>query len=101
MRPKKTFCGSTYIMRRARLRLVVISVFLLLALSAAAQKGKSKKPAKKPVQKTAPKQVQSGSEKKTVQKPAPVDEKTRQTASVPGEEKVRDIIAFLEYMLNT
>ena len=78
-------------------KLYVIPFFLLFLLSfnAIAQKTGTKKPVKKTVQKTQPVKT-----KKSEAKPLPVK------ASVPlneveGEKRVRDIVAFLEYMLNT
>lgn len=84
-------------MNRNKLWLITVSLVLLLASGAEAQKSKSQKPAKKPaVQKT-----------KTTQKPAApaakktAEEKTPPVDATEDEKKVRDMVAFLEYMLNT
>lgn len=68
MIPKRTFCGSIYIMRAGNLVVVSLIFLLLTAIPLRAQQTKAK--------------------------PAKVDTKVH-------EQKVKDIVAFLEYVLNT
>src|SRR5687768_3921525 len=82
--------------------LLTILLLLLLAFGAVAQKSKTQKPAKKtPPQKT---KVQQPVKKNPVQKPkaeAPKKLETPDANVTEDEKKVRDIVAFLEYVLNT
>ena len=94
-------------MKRSRSRWPLLFLLCLLATGAFAQQSKTKKSAKKPAaQKQAP---QKQPAQKQTQKPAqktatPVQPEA--TAAPPSnaaddEKKVRDMVAFLEYMLNT
>jgi Leucine-rich repeat (LRR) protein len=88
-------------MKIARLGLVVICFFHLAVFDASAQqKTKSKKSVKKTaVQKP---QVKKNSSKKT-NTPKPVEKPTAdkpQLSTTQGEQKVKEIVAFLEYVLN-
>lgn len=76
--------------------LIIVSVFLFLTFNAVAQK--SKTPAKKPVKKTATTQKPK-EEKPKVPPKAKVDDANRDASE--DEKKVRDMVAFLEFMLNT
>jgi hypothetical protein len=76
--------------------LIILSVFLFLTFSAVAQKPKT--PAKKPVKKTTTTQKPK-EEKPKVQPKAKVDDANRDASG--DEKKVRDMVAFLEFMLNT
>ncbi len=90
-------------MKRTKLWLVTVSLLFLLAFGATAQKSKSQKPVKKTT-------VEKPIKKTAAQKPGiakPVAGKS--TSPLPGlavdstqnERKVRDMVAFLEFMLNT
>src|SRR5689334_13252488 len=96
-------------MRRSKLWLVTL-LCLLIAAGAEAQKPKPKKPVKKqPVEKSkTQKPAQKSSTQKTsTQKtttPPKTAEKTAATTTpdaAESEKKVRDIVAFFEYMMNT
>lgn len=99
-------------MRINRLWLLSMMMLVILAFSVSAQKPKPKQPVKKPAtekkttqQKTPAKtQTKPAEEKKTSTPPKnqPAISTNKATGNVSEDEKkVRDIIAFLEYMLNT
>ena len=83
-------------MKRNRLWLLSVVLLVLLAFSAEAQKPKTKKPVKKVVQKT-PAQKQVKPQKEAAQS----DRADLSVAVSQDEKKVRDIVTFLQYMLNT
>ena len=69
-------------MKRNKLWLITVALFCFLVTDVFAQKTRTQKPAKKTeVKKTPPTETGSG--------------------TTEGEQKVRDMVAFLEYMLNT
>ncbi len=76
-------------MKRNKLGLITVTLLFLLALNA---------PAQTPNQKTVKKTTVQKSTKKPVPKKAPV---VKQTDAVQDEKKVREIVAFLEFVLNT
>jgi len=91
---------SISIMKRNSLWVLAIFLLMISAGVAQAQKGKSKtqKPTKSQPQKTTPKQQTT--------KPQPQTSKTTTTTKLgpdakEHEAKVRDMVAFLEYVLNT
>lgn len=81
----------------------LILIFILSTVCGYGQKSKSvkqkKTPAKSSVQSKTSHPKKTTTEKTQAEK-QPEPEKTK-TSNVPDENKVRDIIAFLEYMLNT
>lgn len=80
-------------MKHAKLWTIAVFLMGFMAFDASAQKTKSKKPVKKTtVQKPVAK-------KAVVAKPSPVVYQAVDT--IRDEKKVRDMVAFLEYMLNT
>jgi Leucine-rich repeat (LRR) protein len=92
-------------MRNSRLCWICFCFLMILSFGSFAQK--SKKPAKKPAQKTS---TQKSTTKKTTEtKKAPETKKTADpkptqsvtTTGAPDEQKVKDIISFLQYVLNT
>src|SRR5688572_10668265 len=101
-------------MIRSRLWPIVLCLFFLCGMGAAAQTGK-KKPIKKtetqkttkktPVKKPTPQKstsTKTTSTKKEQEKvAAPSQEKTFVSNATEDEQKVRDIVAFLQFMLNT
>jgi Leucine-rich repeat (LRR) protein len=102
-------------MRISRLWLLSVIMLVTLAFSVSAQKPKPKKPVKKPAteKKTTQKKTTTNTQSQT-KKPAeqkktsepPKNQPAISTNKATGnatedEKKVRDIIAFLEYMLNT
>jgi Leucine-rich repeat (LRR) protein len=80
-----------YTMKRYKLWLVLFALLFSLSFNVDAQKTKAKKPVKKTIQK---KQI-AKTKKPVVKTPPPV----RTVAE--DEKRVRDIIAFLQYLLNT
>ena len=81
-------------LKQYKLWLASFALLFLLAFSVEAQKPKAKKPVKKTIQKT------------TAPKTKPVTKKTQVSTPVvrnigEDEKRVRDIVAFLQYMLNT
>ncbi len=95
-------------MKRSRSRWPILFLLCLLAVGAFAQQSKTKKPAKKTTtQKQAPKKQapQKQTPKPVAQKTAtpaqPVETAAAPTSAADDEKKVRDMVAFLEYMLNT
>ncbi len=91
---------SISIMKRNSLWVLAIFLLMLSAGSVQAQKGKSKtqKPTKSQPQKTTPKQKQPTTNKP--QAPKATDARLSPEAK-EHEAKVRDMVAFLEYVLNT
>ncbi len=91
---------SISIMKRNSLWVLAIFLLMISAGGAQAQKGKSKtqKPTKSQPQKTAPKQKQTTTAKPQASKAT--DAKLSPEAK-EHEAKVRDMVAFLEYVLNT
>jgi Leucine-rich repeat (LRR) protein len=92
-------------MKQSRSRWPVLFLLCLLTAGAFAQQSKTKKPAKKPAtQKQAPKkqapQKQTPPAQKTATPTQPVEAAAPSNAT-DDEKKVRDMVAFLEYMLNT
>lgn len=81
--------------RSCKLWLASFAVLLLLSFSAHGQT-KTKKPVKKTVQKTP-----SSKKKKSVAKPVQPVKAPVPLNEVEGEKRVRDIVAFFQYMLNT
>lgn len=69
-------------MKRNKLWIITVSLVFMMAFGALAQKSKPQKPAKKPAA-------------AEVKKPAPA------ANALPNEEKVRDLVAFLQLLLNT
>jgi Leucine-rich repeat (LRR) protein len=92
-------------MRNSRLCWICFCFLMILSFGSVAQK--SKKPAKKPPQKTSTQK--STTKKPTDTKKAPEAKKPAETrpaqsvttAGAPDEQKVKDIISFLQYVLNT
>ncbi|HTJ50379.1 MAG TPA: leucine-rich repeat domain-containing protein [Cyclobacteriaceae bacterium] len=78
-------------MKRYKHWLIFFALLLLLSFNVDAQKPKAKKPVKKTVQKT---QV-TKTKKPVVKTPPPV------RTIAEDEKRVRDIVAFLQYLLNT
>lgn len=77
-------------MKRNKLGLITVTLLFLLALNAPAQTPKG--------QKTVKKTTDQKSTKKPVVKKAPA---VKQTDAVQDEKKVREMVAFLEFVLNT
>jgi len=94
-------------MRRSNSRWSVLIVFCLLAAGAFAQKPKTQKSTKKPAaQKQAPQKQtpqKQDKPKEAAQKPAtpPVQPAATAESADNDEKKVRDMVSFFEYMLNT
>jgi Leucine-rich repeat (LRR) protein len=100
-------------MKRNNVWLITVSFLLLLAFGTEAQKSKTQKGAKKPAQKTkvqpANKTSQkSNTTKEPAQKTTPPKSTTQKSSNTEttsdassDEGKVKDMVAFLEYMLNT
>src|SRR5688572_22650487 len=91
-------------MKNSRLCWICLCLTMILSFGAVAQK--SKKPAKKPAQKTSTQK--STTKKQTETKKAPDTKKPADTkpapalaTGAPDEQKVKDIISFLQYVLNT
>lgn len=78
-----------------RYRLLITSIVLFLMLSFCVDAQTKKKPVKKTVQKTQPKKTTPN--KKPVAKTTPPVERT----IAEDEKRVRDMVAFLQFMLNT
>src|SRR6187402_3088801 len=84
-----------------RYRLLITSFILLLLLSFdLSAQTKTKKPAKKTTQKTQPQKKQPV-QKKTAAKTTPTATAPRTVNATEDEKRVRDIIAFFQYVLNT
>jgi Leucine-rich repeat (LRR) protein len=84
-------------MKRYSILVISITLFLLLSFHVDAQK---KKPVKKPVQKTQPKKTVPVQKKPEV-KANPDSTPPRTVNTAEDEKRVNDIVAFLQYMLNT
>jgi hypothetical protein len=106
MRLKKISLESISIMKHSKLWLITVALLLLFTFSAQAQKTKSQKPAKKSTvqkSKTQAPAKKPAAKKTTAKTPEKVPPATEglSTDAAANEKKVRDIVAFLEYMLNT
>jgi Leucine-rich repeat (LRR) protein len=87
---------------RKRYRLLITSIVLLLLLSFnLSAQTKTKKPVKKTVQKTQPQKKQPVQKKTTTTKTTPTTTAPRTVNAAEDEKRVRDIIAFFQYLLNT
>lgn len=92
-------------MKNSRLCWICFCLLMILSFGSVAQK--SKKPAKKPAQKTTtqkPPAKKTADTKKAPETKKQADTKPVQsvtTAGAPDEQKVKDIISFLQYVLNT
>ncbi|MEO5601965.1 MAG: leucine-rich repeat domain-containing protein [Cyclobacteriaceae bacterium] len=92
-------------MKRNKLWVVAVSLVFFLAFEADAQKSKTQKPAKKTtVQK--PKSTKPATQKPKTDKPAGQQPKTGKPSDTKvdasqDEQKVKDLIAFLQFVLNT
>src|SRR5687768_4817786 len=98
-------------MMQNRLWLIPFFLFLLLTFTTEAQSSKTKKPAKKTTTQKSGKKtpVKKPPAKKSPAKQTPVKQaEEKNPAGAPllsgatdDEQKVKDIVAFLQYMLNT
>ncbi|MEO7990284.1 MAG: leucine-rich repeat domain-containing protein [Chryseolinea sp.] len=79
-------------------RLLITSFVLLLLLSFSVDAQTKKKPVKKTVQKTQPQKKQAPQKKPVTKTIPPV---VRTVNATEDEKRVRDIVAFLQYLLNT
>jgi hypothetical protein len=89
-------CSSIFCMRNKNIFLIVI--LSLITVCGYGQKNKSVKQKKTPAKSTTQNHKNTPVKKTQVKNPEP--EKIK-TSEVPDENKVRDIVSFLEYMLNT
>ncbi len=94
MHLKKIFYESFYIMKIARL--LILFLICLGAFSAEAQKKKSTKTTAK---KTAVHKSKTPAQKPKVDKPIPIADKAQVNIG-ENDKKIKDIVAFLEYVLN-
>ncbi len=82
-------------------RLLITSFVLLFLLSFGVDAQTKKKPVKKTVQKTQPQKKQAPQKKPVTKTTPPSTPVVRTVNAAEDEKRVRDIVAFLQYLLNT
>ena len=82
-------------------RLLITSFVMLFFLSFSVDAQTKKKPVKKTVQKTLPQKKKVPQKKPVAKTVPPVTSVVRNVNAAEDEKRVRDIIAFLQYLLNT